>query len=179
MEYTMAKGSKSQGNGSIDATQHDENQIPTLPVTVNGQYIKDLSFETPGPLAFANSKEAPSINLNIEVRAHPQEGQKSQFEVELHVTAEATRESQRVFLFELTYAGMFTLGNLPEESVPPVLLIECPRLLFPFVRSIVADVTRDGGFPPLALAPVDFSEIYRRQLMHMQEQQAAGNATKN
>jgi len=170
----MAKNSKSQ------EMKHDaDNQIPTLPVTVNGQYIKDLSFETPGPLAFGNSKDAPSINLNIEVRAHPQQDQQNQFEVELHVTAEATRDDTRVFLFELTYAGMFTLGNIPEQSVPPVLLIECPRLLFPFVRSIVADVTRDGGFPPLALAPVDFSEIYRRQLMQMQEQQEAAGKTKN
>lgn len=156
--------------------ENGDNQIPTLPVTVNGQYIKDLSFETPGPLSLGDSKDAPSISLNVEVRAHPQENQKSQFEVELHVTAEATRDSSRVFLFELVYAGMFTLGDLPEQSVPPVLLIECPRLLFPFVRSIVADVTRDGGFPPLALAPIDFSEIYRRQLMQMQEQQAAATA---
>jgi preprotein translocase subunit SecB len=175
----MAKKSTSQGNGSDQVQNDTSNQIPTLPVTVNGQYIKDLSFETPGPLAFADSNESPSINLNIEVRAHPQKDNKSQFEVELHVTAEATRENARVFLFELNYAGMFTLGDLPEESYPPVLLIECPRLLFPFVRSIVADVTRDGGFPPLSLAPVDFSEIYRRQLMMMQEQaEKAGAVTK-
>lgn len=172
----MAKNATPTSNGSDAST--DESQIPTLPISVNGQYIKDLSFETPGPLSFSNSKEAPSINLNIEVRAHPQQDHEGQFEVELHVTAEATRDTTRVFLFELTYAGMFTLGDVPEESVPPILLIECPRLLFPFVRSIVADVTRDGGFPPLALAPVDFSEIYRRQLMQMQAQQSA-EATKS
>ena len=170
----MAKQNKTKGTTSNTTTQQGEGQIPTLPVTVNGQYIKDLSFETPGPLSFASSKEAPSINLNIEVRAHPQQGQEHQFEVELHVTAEATRDTKRVFMFELTYAGMFTLGNLPEQSIPPVLLIECPRLLFPFVRSIVADITRDGGFPPLALAPVDFAEIYRRQLTAMQQQQGSG-----
>lgn len=172
----MAKASQPNGNGSLPTNHQEGNQIPTLPVTVNGQYIKDLSFETPGPLAFANAKEAPSINLNIEVKAHPQEGNQGQFEVELHVQAEATRDDKRVFLLELSYAGMFTLSGLPEESIPPVLLIECPRLLFPFVRSIVADVTRDGGFPPLALAPVDFAEIYRRQLMQMQEQQSAISA---
>ncbi len=175
----MAKSSKTKGNETKTVAQEGENQIPTLPVTVNGQYIKDLSFETPGPLGFANSKEAPSINLNIEVRAHPTQGENHQFEVELHVSAEATRDTTRVFMMELTYAGMFTLGNLPEQSVPPVLLIECPRLLFPFVRSIVADVTRDGGFPPLALAPVDFAEIYRRQLMAMQEQQGTTGTAKN
>jgi preprotein translocase subunit SecB len=176
----MAKSTKSKGNGS-DEMHQDDNLIPTLPVTVNGQYIKDLSFETPGPLEFANSKEAPSINLNIEVKAQAHPEHKNQFEVELHVTAEAASNKTRVFMLELNYAGMFTLGNIPDESVAPVLLIECPRLLFPFVRSIVADVTRDGGFPPLALAPVDFSEIYRRQMMHMQEQQKQNqeSSTKN
>lgn len=158
-------------NESKNQSSSDQ-QIPTLPISVNGQYIKDLSFETPGPLAGGDSKEAPSINLNVEVRANPQKD-KSQFEVELHVTAEATRKKDRVFMLELSYAGMFTLGDIGEQNIPPVLLIECPRLLFPFVRSIVADVTRDGGFPPLALAPVDFAEIYRRQLSQMKEQQEA------
>lgn len=166
---------KSKSTTSNTSAQGGENQIPTLPVTVNGQYIKDLSFETPGPMVMLNAKEAPAINLNIEVRAHPQEGQEHMFEVELHVTAEASRDSTRVFLLEMTYAGLFTLGNLPEQAVPPVLLIECPRLLFPFARAIVADVTRDGGFPPLALAPVDFADIYRRQLAQMQQQQEAGS----
>lgn len=165
-DKSNSKTNKATGGGS---SQHE--QIPTMPVTVNGQYIKDLSFETPGPLA-GDPKEAPSINLNIEVRAHPQNN-KTQFEVELHVTAEATRKSGRVFMLELTYAGMFTMGNVDEQHIPPILLIECPRLLFPFARSIVADVTRDGGFPPLALAPVDFAEIYRRQLAQMQQQQEA------
>ncbi|MBP6985513.1 MAG: protein-export chaperone SecB [Alphaproteobacteria bacterium] len=169
----MATDDKNNANGSTE--NFSEEQIPTLPISVNAQYIKDLSFETPGPMAFANEKESPSINLNIEVRAHPQEKANDMFEVELHVTAEATRSDKRVFLLELNYAGMFTLGDIPQQSVPPVLLIECPRLLFPFVRNIVADVTRDGGFPPLSLAPVDFSEIYRRQVMQMQEQQEAAS----
>lgn len=168
----MATDTKNKKNGSTENFSEEQN-IPTIPISVNAQYIKDMSFETPGPMAFPGAKEGPSINLNIEVRAHPQEKTKDMFEVELHVTAEATREKTRVFLLELSYAGMFTLGDIPEESVPPVLLIECPRLLFPFVRNIVADITRDGGFPPLSLAPVDFSEIYRRQVMQMQAQQQA------
>ena len=166
-DKTKAKTNKTKATGGN--ASHSE-QIPTMPVTVNGQYIKDLSFETPGPLS-GDAKEAPSINLNIEVRAHPQKN-KSQFEVELHIVAEATRKKDRVFMLELTYAGMFTMGNVDEQHIPPILLIECPRMLFPFARAIVADVTRDGGFPPLALAPVDFAEIYRRQLAQMQQQQA-------
>lgn len=173
----MAKDKNSTSSSVNTSTEDGDNQIPTLPVTVNAQYIKDLSFETPGPIVMMNAKEAPAINLNIEVRAHAQEGQEHMFEVELHVTADAARDKTRVFMLELTYAGLFTLGNLPEQSIPPVLLIECPRLLFPFARAIVADVTRDGGFPPLALAPVDFADIYRRQLAQMEQQQAA--QTKN
>lgn len=175
----MAKSNKTnKGGNSTSKGSENQQQIPTLPVTVNGQYIKDLSFETPGPLAGSDTKEAPSINLNVEVRAHPQETKK-RFEVELHVTAEATRGNTRVFILELTYAGMFTFGDIPEQNIPPVLLIECPRLLFPFVRSIIAEVTRDGGFPPLALAPVDFAEIYRRQLTQMQAKQQEQKGSQN
>ncbi|MGB0935208.1 MAG: protein-export chaperone SecB [Alphaproteobacteria bacterium] len=180
----MAKGkgkdttTTKKNTGGKDTTT--QNEIPTLPVTVHGQYIKDISFESPGPWNISgDSKEAPSINLNVEVRANPQE-ESGRFEVELHVTAEATRGgSTKVFVMELTYAGMFTLNDIPDQNIPPILLIECPRMLFPFARSIVADVTRDGGYPPLALAPVDFAEIYRRQLAQAQAQaQSSGKGSK-
>jgi preprotein translocase subunit SecB len=143
----------------------DNQQIPTMPITVHAQYIKDLSFETPGPFAQSGA-EQPSINLNVEVRAEPKENGK--FEVELEISAEARRNDSRVFVLQLTYAGLFSIGDVPEQHIPPILLIECPRLLFPFARNIVADATRDGGFPPLALSPVDFAEIYRRQVLQTQ-----------
>ncbi len=166
---TQSQG-QSQGQG--------QGQMPVLPVTIHGQYIKDLSFETPGPFQIpGSSKESPSINLNIEVKAKPMA--ENRFEVELQVTAEATRDNQRAFMLELTYAGAFTLQNIPEQNIPPVLLIECPRLLFPFARAIIAEVTRDGGFPPLSLAPIDFAEIYRRQVQKAQEQQGSKSATQN
>lgn len=163
----------SEGNSQNKAQSGTQQEIPTLPVTVHGQYIKDLSFESPGPWKTSGeSKEAPSINLNVEVRANPQED-KGRFEVELQVTAEATKGSDKVFVMELVYAGLFTLNEIPEQNVPPILLIECPRMLFPFARNIVAEVTRDGGYPPLALAPIDFAEIYRRQLAQARESTSA------
>ena len=165
---SKANKSKSSEARSGDAKSSADHQIPTMPIVVNAQYIKDLSFETPGPLASLEAKEAPSISLNIEVKANPQ-NESNRYEVEVIITAEAKQKESRVFVLELTYAGTFTLNNIPEQSIAPLLLIECPRLLFPFARSIVADVTRDGGFPPLALAPVDFAEIYRAQVMQMQE----------
>ncbi len=167
-----------QSQGQSQSQSKSQGQMPVLPVTIHGQYIKDLSFETPGPFQIAgSSKESPSINLNIEVKAKPMAD--NRFEVELQITAEATRDSQRAFMLELTYAGAFTLQNIPEQNIPPVLLIECPRLLFPFARAIVAEVTRDGGFPPLSLAPIDFAEIYRRQVQKAQEQQGSKSATQS
>jgi preprotein translocase subunit SecB len=138
----------------------NKNQISSLPLHVHGQYIKDLSFETPGPF-HQTSNEAPSINLNVEVRV--QHLNENTYEVEVQISAEASQKEGRLFLLELCYAGLFGVGDLPQESIRPLLLIECPRLLFPYARAIVSEVTRDGGFAPLFLSPVDFAEIYRQQ----------------
>jgi len=88
----------------------------------------------------------------------------------LHLKIEALLEGKALFILELAYAGVFTL-NLPEEQIHPVLLIECPRLLFPFARNIVADMTRDGGLPPLLLQPLDFVQLYRARAEEMNAQQ--------
>ena len=151
-------------------------QIPVLPVAVNAQFIKDLSFETPGPLAAMGEKRtAPSINLNVEVSANKL--QDTQYEVSLHIIANANKsetDTEKVFVMDLTYTGIFTLTDIEDQNIPPILLIECPRLLFPFARNIVADVTRDGGFPPLALSPVDFAAIYRQEVQQRQQKTAQG-----
>jgi preprotein translocase subunit SecB len=136
------------------------------PLVVNIQFVKDLSFEVPGaPEIFSSLRAQPNVQINLDVQARRlQEGQ-SVFEVALVVKAEATEGaeagSRAVFIAELTYAGVFTLNNIPEASVEPVLLIECPRLLFPFARNILADVTRDGGFPPVLLQPIDFVSLWQ------------------
>ncbi|MGH7056494.1 MAG: protein-export chaperone SecB [Acetobacteraceae bacterium] len=151
--------------------------VGTLPLTVNLQYIKDLSFEVPGgPQIFTQLRTAPQVTISMDVQARRlQEGQPT-FEVALVVRAEAKLaapgngqaqgEQPVVFIVELTYAGIFTLGAMPENAIEPVLLVECPRLLFPFARGIVSDLTRDGGFPPVMLAPVDFVALWqsRRQV---------------
>lgn len=142
-------------------TTTQDQPLSFVPLHIHGQYIKDLSFEAPGPF-HRPANESPSINLNIEVRV--QHFKDNNFEVELHITAEATQKETRLFLLELCYAGVFGVGAMPEENVRPLLLIECPRLLFPYARAIVSEITRDGGFVPLTLSPVDFAEIYRRQL---------------
>lgn len=133
------------------------------PVSVNAQYIKDLSFEVPeAPAIFATMQEnSPDISINIDVRAQPL--QERRYEVALHVHARCTVVAHTAFILELVYAGLFTV-NVPPEHLQPVLLIECPRLIFPFARNIIADTSRDGGFPPLMLGPVDFVAMYQNHL---------------
>jgi preprotein translocase subunit SecB len=142
------------------------------PLVVNIQYVKDLSFEVPGaPQIYTHLRAQPAVNINLDVQARRvQEGQ-SAFEVSLIIRAEAHEPSQgngqnaatpsTVFVAELTYAGVFTLSGLPDNAIEPVLLVECPRILFPFARNILSDVTRDGGFPPVLLQPIDFVALWQ------------------
>jgi len=140
------------------------------------QYVKDLSFENPSaPERPAEAERAPDITVNVQVEARRLN--ETAFEVTLQITSNARHQEKPVFLVELTYAGVFTLIGIPKEALEPALLVECPRLLFPFARRIVADVTRDGGFPPLLLAPIDFLALYRnRQQQAAQAQERAGEA---
>lgn len=139
------------------------------PLAVNAQYIKDLSFEAPkAPLIFAVLKEEePDVNINVSVNFSELKdevyAEDDIYEVVLKIEATCTINEDTAFLLELEYAGLFTL-NVDAESKGPVLLIECPRLLFPFARNILADVSRDGGFPPLMLGPMDFASMYHQQV---------------
>ncbi|MCX8506206.1 MAG: protein-export chaperone SecB, partial [Alphaproteobacteria bacterium] len=127
--------------------------------SVNFQYVKDLSFENPfAPDSLVGQKESPDVGVQVNVAARPLAG--DHYEIELKILAKAEANESTIFIAEVTYAGVFTLNNIPEEHVQPLLLIECPRFLFPFARAILADVTRDGGFPPLMIQPVDFLALY-------------------
>lgn len=136
---------------------------------VNLQYVKDLSFEVPGaPDIFVQMKQQPEVAINLDVNAR-QVAQGS-FEVVLSIRAEAKTAGKAAFIAELDYAGIFTLNNIPQELVEPVLLVEAPRLLFPFARNIIAEVTREGGFPPVMLQPIDFLALWQSR----RQQQAGG-----
>ena len=132
-------------------------------IIVNAQYIKDMSFEAPGaPGIFSQmQKQAPAIEMDINVRAHSLG--EDHYEVAIQVKSQCKIGGQVGFIVELEYAGLFTL-KIPQEHLQAVLLIECPRLLFPYVRHMISDITSDGGFPPLMLGPVDFVAMYRKQL---------------
>ena len=131
-------------------------------VAINGQYVKDLSFENPNaPVSLTQQKNAPKIEvaLNLEAKAM----QDNIYEVTLQITAKASAEADSLFVVELAYAGLFTLVNIAEDQKELVLLIHCPSILFPFARRVLADATRDGGFQPLMLDPIDFAALYQQR----------------
>ncbi len=142
--------------------------------SVNVQYVKDLSFEHPMAPRTFTINEAPQIGVNIGTQA--QKVSDDLYEVVLRVLVEAKHGEENAFVADLHYAGLFTLANIPDEHIEPLLLVEAPRLLFPFARRIIADVTRDGGVPPLMLDPIDFVQQYQRSKAAQAEQEAAGQA---
>lgn len=157
------------GNGAAPAADQQQ----AAPLIINGQYVKDLSFEapnSPGILGDLQNKQ-PEVSVNVDVKAGKIEGQSSEnmFEVVLDVKSELKIEGKVGFIVELQYAGVFTI-NVPEEHITAMLLIECPRVLFPFARNILADITRDGGFVPLFLQPIDFAAMYQANLQNQASQ---------
>jgi preprotein translocase subunit SecB len=139
---------------------------PQLSVLV--QYIKDLSFENPNAPRSLQQTQAPSINIQINVNGKPMGDGGSEVEVELKLEGRAEVQGNFLFGFDLTYAAVFRILNVPQESMHAIIMIECPRLLFPFAREIVATATRNGGFPPLMIDPVDFVALYRQKMGEMQ-----------
>jgi preprotein translocase subunit SecB len=132
-------------------------------LNVVAQYIKDLSFENPNaPRSMTPSGEPPQIGIQINVNATPLTD--SDIEVVLKLDGKAETAGQLMFRFELEFAGVFRIRNVPQESLNAIVLIECPRLLFPFAREIIATLVRNGGFPPLLLDPVDFVSLYRNKM---------------
>lgn len=165
-------GKKETENTKINQ-QETSGKEAQAPLTVSAQYIKDLSFENPTPLAHVmEHEERPSISIHIEAQAH--NISERTFEVALHVKVDAKRKEAQVFLLDLEYAGAFTIGKeVPEEYLRPILMVECPRILFPFVRNVVASTTQDGGYPALLLTPVDFAALYQQQVAQEQAQAPA------
>ncbi|MEM9837856.1 MAG: protein-export chaperone SecB [Pseudomonadota bacterium] len=126
------------------------------------QYLKDLSFESPAaPQSLAANAAQPQMEVSVDVNARSI-GQ-DRYEVELSCAATARRDGNVIYVCEVNYAGLFLIQNVPEDRMEPILLVDGPHLLFPFVRQIVAQSTRDGGFMPLLLEPLDFIGMYQQQ----------------
>ncbi len=130
---------------------------------VLAQYLKDLSFENPGaPQTLSPQAAAPEISIGVNVNARNLAP--TDFEVELQLEAKAQTQGKIIFAAEMKYAGLFRLENFPPNMMHPAVLIECPRMLFPFARQILAEATRQGGFPPLLLDPIDFAGMYQKRM---------------
>jgi preprotein translocase subunit SecB len=159
--------------GSLTMNTQPDATAPSLNVLI--QYLKDFSFENPrAPQSLGPLNQPPAINIQINVNARPLG--ESDIEVDLKVEGTAeTADKQTLFAFELTYGGVFRMQNIPANDRHPVALIECPRLLFPFAREIIATATRNGGFPPLMIDPVDFVALYRQRAAQEQAAPPAVN----
>jgi preprotein translocase subunit SecB len=141
------------------------------------QYIKDASFENPNaPDSLRQDQPAPAISINIEIGRQMLD--ENTVEVILMLSAKAERDGKPVFLCELEYAGLFAFGNVAEDHIQPMILIECPRLLFPFARQIMAELTQNGGYPPILLEPPDFASMFRDEMMR-RAQETGGSVTFN
>lgn len=164
----MAEGE----NGA--AAENPQLQQPQMKVL--GQFIRDLSFENILSQKPIEGEVQPDIQVQVSLDGRKR-GDDKQYEVvsKYRITSKNKNGDETLFLMELEYGGLFHIDNVPENQLHPFLLIECPRMLFPFVRRIVSDVTRDGGFPPLNLDNIDFVALYRQQLM--QQQAAQQSAT--
>jgi len=167
------------GNGSVPGgagAAQPEQQVQGQQLIVNAQYIKDLSFENPrAPNSLRPQTTQPQVEINVDVRA--QNLGQDTFEVVLTIKSSAKIQDEALFLVELAYAGVITARNVPQEFLSAVVLVETPRLLFPFARNIIADTTRDGGFPPLMINPIDFAELLRRNSAEQAGAQTGGTAT--
>jgi len=145
-----------------------QQSAPTL--NALAQYAKDFSFENPNaPRSLQPQTQGPQINLQVNVNA--KQLADADFEVDITLEGDAKVGTEVLFAFELTYSGVFRVQNIPQDQLHPVVMIECPRLLFPFARQIVADAVRNGGFPPLYIDPIDFVALYRQRAAELQGQQ--------
>jgi preprotein translocase subunit SecB len=156
----MADITDPNGGAAPDASQ----QMPSIQVAA--QYIKDLSFENP---SMGINIQRPQIDFTVDLQARRMQDA-GPYEVVIKMRVTAQQEERTIFLLEIAYGGIFVLDKVPEEVLQPFLLIECPRLLFPYMRRIVSDIVSDGGLPPLMIEPIDFAALYRSKMMEAQNQ---------
>ena len=170
----MVNDGKETNGKSDDQTKQGAQPIQ---VQVVGQYIKDLSFENPN-IAKLLSEPGDNPNIKITVNVSSNGAGTDLFESSIDFNAQASNKHGVIYELELVYAGLFRVKNVPEQTLQPFLLINCPSILFPFLRRIVADITREGGFPPLLLDPIDFAALFMRRQQELAAQQGA-SAPKN
>ncbi|WP_224824269.1 protein-export chaperone SecB [Cognatishimia sp. MH4019] len=152
----------------------DQQQAPQVKMQILAQFIRDLSFENILAQKGVSGEVTPDVQVqvNLDAKKRPTEHQ-YEVVVKTQITSKAKDGGETLFIMELEYAGIFHIENVPDEQMHPFLLIECPRMLFPFLRRIVSDVSRDGGFPPLNLENIDFMALYRAEISKRMEAEKA------
>ena len=169
MSDASSNGGASGESPEAAANQQSEQAAPQIRLL--SQYVKDISFENPRPPnQLPHTIEAPQISINVNVNAVPLNSDQTNFEIELKLEARAVKDDDVVFIAELVYGAVLVLINVGDDIKQPLTLIEGPRMIFPFARRILADLVRDGGFPPFLIDPIDFTALYRN---HLAQQQAA------
>ena len=165
-----------QTTGDVPAAQNGQDGGPAIRILA--QFVRDFSFENPNaPESLRATEGQPNIEMNVEMSARSRED--GLFEVDLKLSAKAVRGETAIFVVELVFGGLFAIEGVPVEDLELVLLIECPRFLFPFARRLIADVTAEGGYPPFLIDPIDFAGVYATGDAHADagiEAPAAGNA---
>lgn len=154
-------------------------EAPQIQMNVVNQFVRDLSFENIIAQKGVAGEVVPDVQVQVNLDARAREGD-NQFEVSIKLNIENRDKNNpetKIFLMEIDYVGLFFIAGVPDDQMHPFLLIECPRLLFPFLRRIVSDVTRDGGFAPLNLENIDFMALYRQELARQQAAQGAAPAS--
>jgi len=168
-------GENGSGGPAKGAASEDQ---PAPEIRLMAQYVKDASFENPRvPEHLPQSYTSPEISINVNVNARALDDDKNDFEIELGLEAKGQQDGKPIFLVELVYAARIAVKNVPDDMKPPLTLIEGPRMIFPFARRILADLVRDGGFPPLLIEPIDFAALYRHRLEHMKANEDAAAST--
>ena len=156
----------------------DKAAPPVQPqMRVLGQFVRDMSFEN----IVAQKGAAPDVQPDVQVQVNldaKKRSQENQYEcsIKLNITSKAKKGDAVLFVLEVDYVGLFHIENVPDDQMHPFLLIECPRMIFPFLRRVVSDITRDGGFPPLNLENIDFISLYRNEIARRQNQAAPADA---
>jgi preprotein translocase subunit SecB len=166
------------GKGTNGQPEAEKQAAPPVQVKVVGQYIKDLSFENPNISKLLKEPgDAPNLQLGINVNAQAMGPDLFESSIDFH--AEASNQHGTLYELEIVYAGLFKVQNIPPAALQPFLLVNCPSILFPFLRRIVADVSREGGFPPLLLDPFDFAALYMRRQQELAAQKDVSPEAKN
>lgn len=149
---------------SLEKTETQQSTPSNSPIMVRAQYIRDLSFENPNPLAIFTSQSEKQPEIQVGIQAKAQNLGDRNFELVLDFNIDAKREKDVMFIVELSYAAVVTIADqFPEDQINHAIMVDAAHLIFPFARNIIADMTRDGGYPPLMLAPVDFANLFEQQ----------------